>query len=1197
MRNVKCKIQNYKFKSIDNPKVSVFKLNIYFSRYPIRQITTEAFQHFKRWKVFLPNFRAANTLPKAKKLAIFFIFLFCFANTTLSAQLSTYDTIQASQFLKKAQQQLDDFQLANANESIDAAIQILEQIVPAPTQLGYAYNIKGDVLYELGAFDEAIAYFLNAKSLLAKQFGVPHFEIAQSLNFLGLCHWRRGELEKATDFFQRGLRMRRELLGNTHPKVADSYNNLGNVALAQRDLTVALTSYQKALRIRRQNFGESHLDVASSFNNIGSCYRYAGQYATAIDYYNRSLAIRQKQLGEDHSKLGQNYLNLGDCYSQMEQLDTAIVYLNRALTIFQKQLAADDIQLADVYLNLGNCFLRFGQSTDALSFFEKAKKVQLAHYEADSPNLITVYNSLANVLDEQGDYQKALLYYENNLHILRQHPSFGLTHPFAAFTYNNLGLVETKLGNFSSALQHYTQAYNIYTAQQNDEKIAETFNNIGNCFWEQGSIQEALQNFQQSFSLVKKLGGDSNQQARILQNIGNCFFELNQLDLAEANYQKALILVIEKEGASSVQTASYRVNQAQILLKKGQYEAALQQLNIAQNLWSIPQKVEDFPDFIPNPTAWLRLLNAQGQTYFNLFEQSQKTTHLTAALSAFDAAISVVEQIRQQFQEVASKRQLGEKALESFAGAIAVCYELYQKTKEVNYVEQAFDYSEKSRSNLIVEALNTSQATSFSGIPDSLIVKEKRLKNNIAFYEKKQQLETQKGLGKKEERLDDYRSKGFQKKQEYEELIQHFRAAFPRYFALKYATPTTPTAVLQEVVVDPKTTLVEYFIADSMVYVFVLNQQTLSMRRVAVSAETLLKKIRDLRTSIYAYYVDVNQQSGKAYEQSLEKYASIGFDLYQILLQPIENQLKEKIVFVNGGILNYLPFDALLSEKVTNTVRLKRYPFLLKKYEISYAYSASLLLRLQQSESKAKRQKILAFAPEFKPNDARGLAPLAHNVAEVQGLDELVETTIFTKAQATQEQFLRLAPDYSLIHLSTHGQADAEQGDFSYLAFAEKIEEEAEDILYAKDIYNLSLAAEMVVLSACETGQGEALRSEGAVSLGRAFFYSGAKSIVQTLWSVDDASTQQLMHAFYEYLEEGATKSAALRRAKMALMDNGNYSHPYYWSAFMLVGDSTSLDLSSGWFGWGAISFALLAALFLFFLTRKWGTQLARTGN
>ena len=108
--------------------------------------------------------------------------------------------------------------------------------------------------------------------------------------------------------------------------------------------------------------------------------------------------------------------------------------------------------------------------------------------------------------------------------------------------------------------------------------------------------------------------------------------------------------------------------------------------------------------------------------------------------------------------------------------------------------------------------------------------------------------------------------------------------------------------------------------------------------------------------------------------------------------------------------------------------------------------------------------------------------------------------------------------------------------------------------------YNLSLNADLVVLSACETGQGEFLRSEGPVSLGRAFFYGGAKSIFNTLWSVDDASTGQLITHFYQELKGHSSKSAALRTAKLSLIEDGEYAHPFYWSAFMLIGNRDAID-------------------------------------
>ena len=159
--------------------------------------------------------------------------------------------------------------------------------------------------------------------------------------------------------------------------------------------------------------------------------------------------------------------------------------------------------------------------------------------------------------------------------------------------------------------------------------------------------------------------------------------------------------------------------------------------------------------------------------------------------------------------------------------------------------------------------------------------------------------------------------------------------------------------------------------------------------------------------------------------------------------------------------------------------------------------------------------------------------------------------------KATKETFEKIVGDYRIVHLATHGKANDKIGDYCFLAFTEQKDSLQNELLYVRDIYNLSLNADLVVLSACETGIGELKRGEGVISLARAFAYSGAKSLITTLWSVNDKSTMQIMEGFYRQLKKGASKDAALWKAKQVYLEKSKHeqAHPFFWSAFIPIGD------------------------------------------
>ena len=220
---------------------------------------------------------------------------------------------------------------------------------------------------------------------------------------------------------------------------------------------------------------------------------------------------------------------------------------------------------------------------------------------------------------------------------------------------------------------------------------------------------------------------------------------------------------------------------------------------------------------------------------------------------------------------------------------------------------------------------------------------------------------------------------------------------------------------------------------------------------------------------------------------------------------------------------------------------------------------------------------LIAFAPTFGKDTlkpildsitdfdlamrADPLSPLKNNIGEVQAIQKIMGGRTYMGKYATKETFLAEAAKYRIIHLATHGKADDRAGDYAFLAFQESNDSMDNERLYVKDLYNCALNADLVVLSACETGVGKWQRGEGIISLARAFAYAGTKSIVTTLWQIDDARTKNLMELFYTHLKRGVTKDAALRQAKLDYLNTFKSAHaaPFRWAGFIAIGDMEAI--------------------------------------
>jgi CHAT domain-containing protein len=358
--------------------------------------------------------------------------------------------------------------------------------------------------------------------------------------------------------------------------------------------------------------------------------------------------------------------------------------------------------------------------------------------------------------------------------------------------------------------------------------------------------------------------------------------------------------------------------------------------------------------------------------------------------------------------------------------------------------------------------------------------------------------------------------------------------------------------------------LLEYFVGDSSIFIFRIEKDYYEVKEVKrdFPLEEWVQQLRD----------NISQPLPFAYEAYLE----VAPKLYEKLIAPVAEGLPEKLVIVPDGILGYIPFEALLTGKpdVNNLYAAERLPYLLREHQVSYCYSATLLKEMKEKKHrKAPTRELLAVAP-FATVDtvlsshlgqsdwlastrSDTLWGLPYTQAELDSIQRVFETDAFYGAEATEASFVERAGDYRILHLSTHGKADPRVGDYSYLAFYPQPDSLENELLYVRDLYNLQLNADLVVLSACETGTGELQQGEGIISLARAFAYAGAKSIATTLWQVNDQSTQELMARFYQHLKSGMTKDAALRQAKLDYLDghNDTGAYPFYWAAFIGVGD------------------------------------------
>jgi CHAT domain-containing protein/Tfp pilus assembly protein PilF len=357
----------------------------------------------------------------------------------------------------------------------------------------------------------------------------------------------------------------------------------------------------------------------------------------------------------------------------------------------------------------------------------------------------------------------------------------------------------------------------------------------------------------------------------------------------------------------------------------------------------------------------------------------------------------------------------------------------------------------------------------------------------------------------------------------------------------------------------PRTVLLEYAVGKEASYLFALTRQQFHVAQLP-SSEMLSTQVQQLRRAI----------GDKPSRGGLGDYLVHARSLYRSLIQPAAALMlgKTELIIVPDSSLHSVPFDLLVKPEGSPAASdLTKLPYLIREASISYTPSASILAALNERHGHV-RPHIGAFLAFADPSYGTRLARLAGSRTEVESIAALYppgQTRIYAGPLASEENVKAdgVLDGYGIIHFAAHGILNETKPQFSGLALTPPAGPNPEDgLLQMDEILNLKLNADLVVLSACETALGKAVQGEGLVGLTQGFLRAGSASVIASLWKVEDRSTADLMIAFHRRLKDGRLdKAAALRRAKLELITQGTFAHPYYWAPFVLVGETRSSSL------------------------------------
>ncbi|WP_421946614.1 CHAT domain-containing protein [Phaeodactylibacter xiamenensis] len=515
--------------------------------------------------------------------------------------------------------------------------------------------------------------------------------------------------------------------------------------------------------------------------------------------------------------------------------------------------------------------------------------------------------------------------------------------------------------------------------------------------------------------------------------------------------------------------------------------------------------------------------------------------------------------------------------------AIYVRYKLYEETQDAEYLEDAFRVAGRGKAIHVREAAQNAATEQI--FPARLLQRRYDLRKRYVSLENR--LYEQQEAGNASSALAD---SSLQAKNEYLRFLDSLEQAFPTMQQMwDIPEPPEPKLVQKQLREDNRA-MVLYFIGYQYVFLFLLDGEDIVLYNTKIP-EGLSGQVSKMRDALYEWALHPS-------DDLVEQYTSSAHWLYKKLLQPVDSLLPQRLLIVPDNCVAYIPFDVLLREKPVPETPFQDYPYLIQDHQISYAYSPYDFTKKPQGK-RHKRAAVLGFAPSFRDSPAipetvanrRGeFGPLLANQDEVRQISDFFLVRKFEGEAATREAFLENASYYKALHLATHAKANDKKGDYSYLCFTEVSDDTTtSNRLYASELYLMNLSADMVVLSACETGLGELSKGEGVISLSQAFSKAGARSLITTLWRVSDQASATLMNSFYKHLHSGKTKDAALRNAKLDYLHEatGRGAHPFFWAGYVAQGDMAPLQLSSGYFIWWICLFLLVLFVILGGLIRS----------
>lgn len=982
---------------------------------------------------------------------------------------------------------------------------------------------QGKKSFKNHRYDEALVFYNKSMSLF---YEIGYKEgMANSIEMLGNAHQVLSEFAKARENYEKSLNISREI--NHWPGEAKNLKELGDILILLDEYEEAHKRYEESLRISRKiNY---RLVEADSLRGLGNTNIYLGKKKEARKRLIEALDV----YGDIKDGWGEvmTLLNLGDLHMTISEYENARKSYEKSLAISRKiknqKLEAFSLKA------LGDTNKLLNHYHKALKFYEESLEIFIGlKNRLGEANTLLGLGDAHSMLDE---YKEALVRYKESLKIYRE-----INHGLGeAKSLLNLGGIQLKLSEYEKARKSFEESLEIFKHIKIRVGEAYSLQGLGEVHLRLAEYEKACKRFEECLTIYREINHPLGE-ANCLHSLGEVHLRLAEYEKARKSYEASLMIYrkikddlgvancilrlgilnrilseFEEANKNYVESLKiyrqlkHRLGETVCLQGLGDVHMALYEYEIARKRYKEALFIQKQ---IGDRHGMLESYCALGQNYESVkdYRKAEKN---------YKNSIQVVEEILNFIKMEEHRTSYFSSKLEPYESLIKLLF-------KVRRGSEAFYYAECSKARAFLYLLGNKRIDTKQEVPPDLAKEEEELRQEINLLtikimeNEKREAAKRVSTKKLDERL-------LQLKQKHSEILEKIKFNSPEYASMLTVNPLSVEQIQALIREDKNTVLIEYYTTLDNIFMWLLDGKKIYPYKIDVTRETLDSKIQEFKSMIS----DISA-GGNAIKRSAQR-------LYNLLLKPSGKFLngKARIAIVPHGSLHYLPFETLMNKG----------KFLVEKnIKIFYLPSASVFKYCREKNKKSK-EKITAF---INPDGT-----LPGSEKEAEALTQLFPggVEVYSGKKVTESMVKANSGASDILHFACHGKFESEHPLYSGLLLAPDNENDGR--LEVSEIFQLQLKpAYLVTLSACETNVGNISPGDEIIGLTRAFIYAGTPTILASLWKVDDLYTAKLMASFYRELKN-ADKIDALHAARLEIINEPGKRHPFYWAAFVLIGD------------------------------------------